>query len=61
MNTGKTVILQNNDNNYKMQVGTDKTIRLNGFYETPKNELVGNQHFGNHRQNFENVGKCTID
>ena len=44
-----------------MQVGTDNKIRVNGFYETPKNELVGSQHFGNHRQIFENVGKDTID
>ena len=33
-----------------MQVGTDNKIRVNGFYETPKNELVGSQHFGNHRK-----------
>ena len=44
-----------------MQVGTNNKIRMNGFYETPKSELVGNQHFGNHRQIFENVGKDTID
>ena len=61
MNTGKTVIFKNNVNYYKMQVGTDNKIRVNGFYETPKYELFGNQHFGNHRQVFENVGKDTID
>ena len=60
MNTGKTVFSKNNVNYYKLQVGTDNKIRLNGFYETPKNELVGSQHFGNHRQIFENVGKVGI-
>ena len=44
-----------------MQAVTDNRIRVNGFYETPRNELVTNQHFRNHRQNFENVGKDTID
>ena len=57
VNTGKTFISKNNGNFYKMQAGTDNKIRVNGFYETPKNELVGNQHFGNHKQIFENVAK----
>ena len=61
MNTGKTVISKNNVNYYKMQVVTDNKIKVNGFYETAKNELVGSQHFGNHRQIVENVGKYTID
>ena len=55
------VISKNNVYYYKMQVGTDNKIRVNGFYATPKNELVGSQHFGNHRQIFENVGKDTIE
>ena len=45
INSGKTVISKNNVNYYKKQVGTDNKIRVNGFYETPKNELVGSQHF----------------
>ena len=57
MNTGKTVISKNNANYYKMQVGTDNKIRVNGFYETPKNELVGSQHFGNHRQIWKTLEK----
>ena len=44
-----------------MQIGTDNKTRVNGFYETPKNQLVGNQHFGNRRQIFENAGEDTID
>ena len=31
MITGKTVISKNNVNFYKMQVGTDNKIRVNGF------------------------------
>ena len=61
MNTGKTVISKNSVNYYKMQVGTDNKIRVNGFYETPKNELVGSQYFGNNKKILENVGKDTID
>ena len=61
MITGKTVISKNKFNYYKKQVGTNNKIRMNGFYETPKNELFGNQHFGSHRQIFENAGKDTID
>ena len=61
MNTGKTVISKKNVAYHKMQVGTDNKIRVNGFYETPKNELVGSHHFGNNRHVFENVGKDTID
>ena len=56
MNTGKTVISNNSVNYYKMQVGTDK-IRVNGFYETPKNELVGSQHFGNHKKILKTLEK----
>ena len=44
-----------------MQAVTENRIRVNGFYETPRNELVSNQQFRNHRQIFENVGKDTID
>ena len=44
-----------------MQVGTDNKIKMNGFYETPKNELVGKQFHGNHKQIFENVEKDFID
>ena len=61
MNTGKTVNSKLNVNYYKMQFGTDNKIRVNGFYEKPKNELVGNQHIGIHKQVFEIVGKDTID
>ena len=52
MNTGKTVISKYNVNYYKMQVATDNKIRVN--CETPKNELDDSQQ-------FENVGKDTID
>ena len=61
MNTGKTVNLKNIVDYYKTQVGTDNKIKVNGFYETAINQLVGSQHFGNHRQIFENVGKDTTD
>ena len=61
MNSGKTVISKNNINYYKMQVGTDNKIRVKSFYETPINELVSNQHFGNLAQIFENFREDIID
>ena len=61
MSTGKTVISKNNVYYCKMQVVTDNKIRVNGFYETSKNELVGSQHFGNHREIFGNVEEDAID